>query len=305
MALLLAVIVAMPARADNLTTVRTSNLPAVSGAVTSLLTVDGKLIAVTAAGSLLLGADRGAWSPLDWTAGAAGTTAVREHDTVLVRDGSVTKLAWQDGQLAATPLAPLPAVLTGTRAAAVGDTLYVAGLDAARNLQLLSLAPGQASWQTVAAFVGASAMPTSLSAQNSTLLVTLATAAGRPERLLRWRSKDGWKEAAALPGIVIDGAVRTTGQAHVLYLLHPAGAVAAPQLWSYHTITDSWARQAAPAAGVPGAATGWGNGLLWAQPGASGQTGFAFTELVSGQRLLKTLDWIIIVAYLAGMLGIG
>lgn len=309
LALLLALATwAFPARADNLTTVRTSTLPAMDGKVEHLLTVDGKLIAVTAAGSQLLGEERRAWTPLDWHAASGATNvaaAVREHDTVLVQDGMVSKLAWNGKQLAATTLAPLPMLLTGVRAAAVGETVYVAGLDAARNLQLLSLSPDQNSWKTVTAFTGASAAPTSLSAQNSTLLVSLAALDGKPERLLRWRAKGGWTELAAMPGIVIDGAVRTTGQAHVLYLLHPVGLLAAPQLWSYHTITNSWARQAAPAAGVPGAATGWGNGLLWAQAGADGKTSFAFSELVSGQRLLKTLDWLIIVAYLAGMLGIG
>ncbi|MDB5962276.1 MAG: sodium symporter family protein [Massilia sp.] len=303
-----------PARADNLTTVRTSTLPALNGPVTQLFAVDGKLIAVTAAGSQVLNGERSAWTPLEWKPGAAGaaaTVAVREHDAVLVQNNEVSKLTWQGMQLAATRMAPLPLPLNGARAAAVGDTVYVAGLDSARQLQLLSLAPGEPAWKTVAAFTGASGVPTSLSAQNSTLLVSLASADGQAERLLRWRAKDGWKELANMPGIVIDGAVRSTGQAHVLYLLHPPGQAeksAPPQLWSYHTITNSWARQAAPAAGVPGAATGWGNGLLWAQPAANdqaGQTSFVFSELVSGQRLLRTLDWIIIVAYLAGMLGIG
>ena len=297
-----------PVRADNLTTVRTSTLPALNGPVTSVFAVDGKLVAVSAAGSWRLADDRSGWAPLAWKGAATSAAAVREHDTILVQDGAVSRLSWQGGQLVATPLAKLPAALTGVRAAAVGDVVYVAGQDAWGQLQLLSLAPAAGSWTTVAAFTGRSGVPTSLSAQNSTLLITLASGAGnagQAERMLRWRAKDGWLELPALPGVVIDGAVRTTGQAHVLYLLHPVGVLGAPQLWSYHTITNAWARQAAPAAGVPGAATGWGNGLLWAQPAANGQTSFAFSELVSGQRLLKTLDWFIIVAYLAGMLGIG
>lgn len=300
-----------PVRADNLTTVRTSTLPALNGPVTSLFAVDGKLVAVTAGGSWRLADDRSGWAPLAWKGAASSAAAVREHDTILVQDGAVSRLSWQGGQLVTTALAKLPSALTGVRAAAVGDVVYVAGQDAWGQLQLLSLAPAARAWTTVAAFTGRSGVPTSLSAQNSTLLITLASGAGnagnagQAERMLRWRAKDGWLELPALPGVVIDGAVRTTGQAHVLYLLHPVGVLGAPQLWSYHTITNAWARQAAPAAGVPGAATGWGNGLLWAQPAANGQTSFAFSELVSGQRLLKTLDWFIIVAYLAGMLGIG
>jgi SSS family solute:Na+ symporter len=105
--------------------------------------------------------------------------------------------------------------------------------------------------------------------------------------------------------------VRATGQAHVLYLLRPV-AGGAPELWSYHTITQAWARQGQPgasgageAAGTASAATGWGNGLLWARPMAGAGTDFGFLELTTDRRLLKTLDWLIIVVYLAGMLGIG
>jgi len=291
-----------PAHAENLATVRTSTLPAVNAPVLRLLTVEDQLIAVTPTGSQVLDRKNASWRPLAWQGSRSGALAVRAHDTLLVEQGQASKLSWQGGQLVSAPLPPLPVALTKVHAAASGDTLYVAGLDGGGKLQLLSLAPASANWTTVAAFPGASAAPTSLSAQNTSLLLTVQEAGGQA-RLLRWRARDGWTTRAPPPGSVIDGAVRATGQAHVLYLLQPGAG--APQLWSYHTITNAWARQAAPAAGIPGAATGWGNGLLWAQSGANGQTSLAFSELVSGQRLLKTLDWIIIVAYLAGMLGIG
>ncbi|RLM50719.1 sodium:solute symporter, partial [Halobellus sp. Atlit-31R] len=114
----------------------------------------------------------------------------------------------------------------------------------------------------------------------------------------------GWRTAARAAGRVIDGGVRATGQAHLLYLLQtPAGA----ELWTYHTITDTWARQGA-ANTAPGMAVvqaaGWGAGLVWAAA-ADGKTVLATGVLEAEHRLLRPLDWFMIVAYLAGMLGIG
>ena len=99
LALLLALSIwALPAHADNLTTVRTSTLPALAGPVTSVFAVDGKLIATTGAGSEVLNAERTAWTAfdskaagIDLPASSYRTIAVREHDSVLVQDGVVSK----------------------------------------------------------------------------------------------------------------------------------------------------------------------------------------------------------------------
>lgn len=312
-----------PAHAENLVTVRAGALPALPGseAVSRVLAVDGRVLALAGPGAWLLNADRGGWSALEWKPAARiAATAAREHDTILLlesgRGGTVdriARLALAGAQVSAAPLKALPAPLAWARGALVGDQLYVAGNDAGGTLQLLSLdlKDAGANWISLPAWTGAGGQPTSMAAQNSTVLVTVATPDGKGERLLRWKAKDGWKELAPLAGKVAAGAVRATGQAHVLYLLRPP-AGGAPQLWSYHTITGAWARQgelgasgATAATGTLSAATGWGNGLLWASPAAGGKTGFAYTELVTDKRLLKTLDWFIIVAYLAGMLGIG
>lgn len=306
-----------PAHAGNLVAVRTGSLPALPGSapLARVMALDGRVLALTEGASWLLAADRSGWAALDWKpAGPIAASVARASDTIiLLADGSAARLALDGARLRADPLAPLPLRLASLQAAALGDLVYVSGTGAGGALHLLSLDLKQGGgWKSVPGWTGAHGRPTSMAAQNSTLLLTVAAAAdGGADRLLRWRARDGWREQAPLAGTVLDGAVRATGQAHVLYLLRPLGG-AAPQLWSYHTITASWARQgqlgasgATAATGTLGAATGWGNGLLWASPAAGGGTAFEFTELVTDKRLLKTLDWFIIVVYLAGMLGIG
>lgn len=321
---LCALLALSPAYADALTSVRTGTLPGLPGAaVTRLLTVDARLLAQTDKATWLLSADRARWSPTSWDVpGQVVGTAAHERDTIVLLDtngngdaDSVARVSLTGAALKTALLQVLPQRLAGAHVTLVGDLLYVAGNNPAGALVLLTLdlAKTGAGWQTVSAWPGAGGALTSLAAQNSTLLFTLKNTAGLGDRLLRWKAKDGWQERPALSGAVLDGGVRATGQAHVLYLLRAPGA-SAPELWSYHTITQAWARQgadgtsgASAATGTLSPATGWGNGLLWARPGAAAgsPTDFAYTELVTDQRLLKTFDWFIIVAYLAGMLGIG
>jgi SSS family transporter len=81
---------------------------------------------------------------------------------------------------------------------------------------------------------------------------------------------------------------------------------ASPVLATFHAITGAWAKQAPIDAPGAVAATAWGNGLLWARGGSSGgETAFGYAELESGKLLLKWLDWIVIVVYLATMVGMG
>jgi SSS family solute:Na+ symporter len=324
-AALLALLTAMlaPVHAENLVTVRTASLPALPGseAVSRVLVADGRLLALAGANAWLLDADRASWRVLAWQPAATiVATAVSGPDTILLLASpgtelaaGVARLSLAGQQVSLAPLPALPAPLGAARAAVLADQLYVAGNDPAGALQLLSLDLKQAAgaWKTVPGWGGATGRPTSMAAQNSSLLLTLAAPDGQGERMLRWKAKLGWNELAPLAGQIAAGAVKPTGQAHVLYLLRPL-AGGAPQLWSYHTITATWARQGAigasgatAATGAVSAATGWGNGLLWATPAATGQAGFAYTELSTERRLLKVLDWFIIVVYLAGMLGIG
>jgi SSS family transporter len=297
------------ARASNLVAVHAGALPALEGQApaASLLSVDGRLLAIGGRSAFMLNPGRDGWQELAWTGPAIVASSAGEHDTYVLggdRAGAaleVLRLNLRDGALAADRLPALPFVLEHARLALLGDQLYVAGNDRSGAARLLALERKAAGgkWQAALPWPGEQGEVTSLVGQNARLLVTLRGAAGRADRMLAWKDKEGWRELAAPAGQVIGGAVRATGQAHVLYLLRPAGG-STPELWSYHTITASWAKQGAAAGAGAGPAAGWGNGVAWSNGAA-----FSYLELATDKRLLKPVDWIVIVAYLAGMLGIG
>jgi len=78
-------------------------------------------------------------------------------------------------------------------------------------------------------------------------------------------------------------------------------------LMTFQTITSAWATLpgAAPAGVI--AVGAWTNGMFWAQHSADGRhADFGYASVQSSKPLLlRWLDWIVIVAYLAGMIGIG
>ncbi|WP_395403261.1 sodium/solute symporter [Pseudoduganella sp. UC29_106] len=307
------------ALADNLATVRKVELPPLPQPATQLLPVAGRLLALTGSGSWLLDEDRKAWRPADLRAPQARSYAAGAHYTWLLsgpNESTVAaqRLALQGAAIESRPLPPLPEPLHQAYAAVLADKLYVAGYNAASEPRMLALdtvAPG-ASWETLPPWAGRGFGISSLVAQNSSVLLTLRGAEGQADRLLRWTARGGWTDMKPVGGRVLAGAARATGQAHVLYLAYPVVAAGEqpglPQLHTYHTITGSWAVAPVPEAEAGQGAefgAGWGNGLLRAYTGADGKQQLAYTEIVSGKRLLKTFDWIVIVAYLAGMLGIG
>jgi len=304
------------ALADNLASTRKVVLPSLPQPATHFLAVNGRLLALNDAGSWLLSDDRKTWNAsafrapqaLSFAAGAAQTWLLTGAGGVAV---NAERLTLRGETIDSAALPALPEPLSQAFAAAMGDKLYVAGYSAKNEPRLLALdtAAAGAAWESLPAWNGQGAALTSLAAQNSSLLLTLRGGAGQGDRLLRWTARNGWAEMKPVGGHVLPGAARATGQAHVLYLADAAsGDGGVPQMHTYHTITGSWAVAPLPeasAAAGPELAAGWGNGLLRAYPAADGSQQLAYTEIVSGKRLLKTFDWIVIVAYLAGMLGIG
>ncbi|MGZ3184940.1 MAG: sodium:solute symporter [Telluria sp.] len=286
---------------DNLVTVQVKSVTGPPGGMQELLAVDGRAVALNGREAQVFDAEHGQWQPAGGTDIDVAASAQREHDTIVAgADGRVARLALHRGGLEASPLPALPAGLRAPQLAALGDTLYVAATGPDQSFQLFALALDQprAAWQPMAHPAAQAAAVTSLAAQNAALVATLRSAAG--DRVLRWRAKDkAWAELPPLPGSVIAGAVKATGQAHVLYLLRPLDG-GAPQLWSFHTITGAWAHQHAQLPRELGAITGLNNGMLWDSAGQ-----LQSLQLVTGKRLLKWVDWVVIIGYLAGMLGIG
>ncbi|TFW16573.1 sodium:solute symporter [Massilia arenosa] len=299
-------------QAENLATVLSTAAAPLPQKDAKLLTVDGRVLAVSpqAGGAALLSEDRKSWTDAQWRPDMSiATSATREHDTVIVGGtpgtgaAQTVELVRMNGSHpATTPLPALPDALRSARAAILADKLYVTGLGQGDDVQIYVLAladSAKARWEPFPHPARLAPAITSMAAQNSALLITLKDPNGGGDHLLRWRAKDGWTDLPQLAGTVADGAVKATGQAHVLYLLKTASAT--PQLWTYHTITGSWAKQAASVQGDVASGTGVTNGLVWAD--SSGATGSL--QIQSGKRLLKAFDWFVIVAYLVGMLGIG
>jgi len=308
--------VAIPSFAESLSTVKTTALPSLTakGALTGLVALDGRAVAITTEGAWVLAANQKQWLHAAWNpstageavlgvagngvrafllSGAAGTAAVT----------TVHSLVLQDKQIATKSLPVLPSALLHARAAVTADTVYVAGIDASGKSKLFSITPAasDAKWQAYAGWSG-DAVPTSLAAQTSAVFVTLQDTDG--EHILRWSNDEGWQDRGAVPGKVLPGSARASGQAHVIYLV--AAGNAAPQMMTFQTITGSWATL--PDSEVAGAvaAAALDNGVLSARPAADG-TGIAFssTQIESSKLLLRWLDWIVIAVYLVAMLGIG
>ena len=296
--------------AESISSVKTGTLPALNAdaPVVGVVAIDTRLAAITAGGAWLLDDGAAAWRPSSWKsadtiAGVFGDSrrAFALSDTPVDR---VESIAFQGDALTVRTLPTLPVALANARAAIQGDLLSVAGVDAAGASHLLQigLAAESPQWSTQPGWPG-DAAPSSLVAQANGVLVTLPNGdAG--EHLWRWSAEQGWAERAAVPGHVIAGSARAIGQAHALYLVQGANAGEAARLMAFHAITDSWATLGAPDAGGASFVAAWKNGVAWARPDGN-RVDFGFAEIESGKLLLKWLDWIVIVVYLATMVGMG
>ena len=304
------------ARAESLATMRAASLPPLQTAAPLLgvAVLDAEALALSGTEAWHLDADHRAWKRLDWQLPA--NTAVMSlasngHEAYVLLGSAATHVVDRVAQLKieadALRLRELPVLPQALRDAhaAIGTTLFVAGMDEHDAAQLVRLdrdASG-AHWQTLPGWPG-TGKASSLAVQTAGVYVTIPSTDGRSERLWRWTAEEGWHDAVAVPGKIAPDSARAIGQAHVLYLVRVAEDAPA-QLLSYHTITGSWATL--PDAGVGQAqhAVAWGNGVLWATNAHDGRIEFGSAEIESGKALLKWLDWLVIVVYLAGMIGIG
>lgn len=88
----------------------------------------------------------------------------------------------------------------------------------------------------------------------------------------------------------------------MLYLLKPFAGSTASRLATFHTITRAWTDIPGSTAALSPRVTAWGDGLVGWDAGASA---LRTTSITGGTYLLKWLDWLVIVVYLAAMVGIG
>ena len=329
-----------PALAANLVIVRSGNLPAVPApeALTALVSLEGRPVAFSASQAWVLSADDTSWAATPWPAELRVLNAVGHGKKAVLLLGKagqvdgVAQLSLADDKLVTKVLPPLPGPLRQARAAMLGDSLFVVGLDANAGAAVwrMELRSAEPAWRAQAGWPGGGP-PTSLVAQTKALYLTVAGVAGGGDALYRWSADQAWTTRPSLPGQLLDGAARATGQAHVLYMLRPLAGVAtaavlmsaprptttssAPRggmskvaephlLMSFHTITGSWAHQSDLPVSAAGAVAAWKDGLMWA-PSSATPAALQFAQIESSKLLLKWLDWIVIVVYLVSMLGIG
>ena len=285
------------AAADQVVSVRTEALPALSAdePIQSLVNVDGRLLATGAGKGWLLAADGSAWGAARPLPAGGALLGGALPDEV----SQLTRLRLSGDTLAGEALPPLPQALRQAQAATLSDTVYIAGLAADGQPRLYKLAPDKAgpAWQPLEAWPQGGA-PLALAGQTHALFLTLA------DRQLRWSADKGWTPMTAPVAPVMAGAARPIGQAHVLYLAGVPGQ--ARQLISFHTITGSWAVMRSDLPGDARLPATWKTGLAWLQgSGERGEQQLASAEVEAGKLLLRWLDWLVIVVYLVSMLGMG
>ncbi|WP_368564342.1 sodium:solute symporter [Pseudoxanthomonas sp. UTMC 1351] len=306
-----------PAAAQNLSSVRTGTLPALETdtPLTSLANVDGVPVAVTPTQVWLL-ADK-SWRPASWqrqqkNETIKGISGDGQRAYLLLGSGvdgavkSISRVQVERGSLKTTDLPALPSPLAQVRMTTLGEATYLSGRNPEGRAQLFRLDTGPSgnAWAAVAGWPSGGAAST-LVAQKGSLFVTVPDSTVQGERLWRWSADGGWQSQPPVTGRVMPGSARSVGQAHVLYLVERAPN-AAPALMTFHSITSAWAAMPDAQAANATVAAAWGNGLLWAVPGGNpSQMEFRYAELESGKYLLKWLDWVVIVLYLAAMVGIG
>lgn len=301
-------VLAPPLHAESLTPLRVAGLPALTTAqpLLGMAVIDGRTVAVASGQAWRLDDARKQWTALAWP-------AATPNEVSLIQDGTRAYLLWSDqgrtnlaelhlrsDRLEATGWPALPASATNPHGAVSADALFVAGIgtDGKPRVWRANPADPHAGWSDVPAWPG-NAPALSLVAQGSNLFVAVPHEG--KQQLLRWSATKGWTEATLVPGTLLPAAPRALGQAHLLYLVDTPQGV---RPMTFHSITGSWATLpgATPAADVVMAASP--DGFTWAQRDGGGYAVRA-AQLQSGKLLLKWLDWIVILVYLAAMFGIG
>ncbi|MDP1581702.1 MAG: sodium:solute symporter [Candidatus Didemnitutus sp.] len=307
----------LPLCAENLVPVRTAAMGELTGPVSEwhLTVLAGRPVALCPVSAAAFDESRKEWTPLERGNPSEPVLAVVQDGIgailILGRMGDqatlrVERLTLDGNRLVTRALAPLPMELSSVQGAVRAGRLFVAGLgaDGAGKLFSLNLAAPATGWTPHADWPGDTHGATSLVAQDQALFLTVRGAEDDGDSLLRWTLETGWTAKPSLSGRVVGGTARPIGQGHILYLLHGPPAGTGMRLVSFHTITGSSAVLKELGAQVAGAGTGWKNGVLWTETKA-GASVVVFAELVPSQRLIGSVDWMVITIYLAGMIGIG
>jgi len=305
--LLLCLLTSGMAQAEALTPLRGSALPSLPmvGTVHGFATVDGRLVAVVDDSAWVLDEGQGSWRSLPWSAGVAPKALSAlfgdaSRGYILLGDDasaatSVARLSLDTTGLVLKPLPPFPGSIVGARAASTDSAVYVAGVENGAST-LLRIEPGavQPSWAKLADLPPGAA-PSTLVVQGAGVFVTVGNT------VWRWLPDGGWSERATAPAPILPGMARPMGQANVAYLV---GDATAARAMTFQVVTRAWAvLPGVQFARVTSAAT-WRDGFVWSSTDGA-KTMVASAQVQSSKLLLRWLDWLVIVVYLGGMIGIG
>lgn len=316
---LLLLVATAPLHAKSLAPVHSGKLPMLdsSAQVEALGIVDGQPIVLLEGQAWRLDQAHKTWARLRWNPEVPGAASLIDGGAqawlMTFAPGTqtvsgVARLSLHDNLLSAQPIAPLPVPVSDAFGAWLNDTLFVAGIGTGGMPRLLQIQTGaeQPQWSTAEGWPGGGA-PTSLVAQSSSVLVTVPGATGKVERLMRWTADAGWTSAGDVPGCVLPGSGHALGQANAVYLVHECGRDDGPaRVMTFQTITSAWATLPGAAPSEVLATGSWADGMSWAQRNADDpRIGFGYASVQPTKLLLKWLDWVVILVYLAAMVGIG
>jgi SSS family transporter len=299
-----------PTRAENLVSLDIASLPSAPESITQLASVGDTLVAWGASGTWRLDQGQQSWRRLhesgtDSVVGIAGDGQVAYGLAGSRETGAVERIeqfSLSDQSQPAVP--PLPEPLFSAHAAVAGSKVWLFGLDAnrARRFLEIDLAAVSPSWITQEAWPSDADEITSAVEQINALFITVRGADAQPDRILQWKAGEGWKDRGMAPAALVAGSASALGQAHVLYISRATPGTVV----SFHTITGSWATLAeASNAAQARATTGWKNGLVWLRASDDGTGQLSSAQVRSTNLLLQPLDWLMIIAYLVSMIGMG
>lgn len=303
------------ARGQALTPLAAKSLPPMRESI-ALVALGSDLVAVHADGSASrLAPDADAWQPanlagvypLQGIAGAFGNgkraflwrTAAESPAAV----SGLETLALEGGTLQRDPLPPLPTALLDAQGTVRENIVHVTGRDAATQavrLWRIDTTEDPPRWSDVAPWP-VNIAATGLIAQN-TGLVAVVPGDGK-EAVWRWAADTGWIARSEIPGRILPGSGQAIGQAHVIFLVQAADGTHSNMTWQ--SITNAWAPLPGADVVEPHAALAWPEGMAWTSRQPDGSLSVTTAQVQARKLLLTWLDWVVIVVYLASMIGIG
>ena len=307
----LAALLALPAlrvHAEALTPLLAHPLPDTREAVAMAALGDTAIALHTDGSAAVLPAGESEWKPLAWSepvAEIAGAFGNGQRAYLLRRAAGgdavtgIERLTVEGERAVRDPLPALPAPLQEVQGAVRDDAVYVAGreTDGTPRIWRFDALSDPPRW--IAHEWPALAAPIALVVQSNALVAV--TNEGAADTVWRWTAEQGWIARGEAPGRVQPGSGQALGQAHVLFLVERDG-VTTPMTWQ--TITNAWAELPGTTIAAGSLPLPWPEGLAWTST-HEGRTTVTTAQVQARKLLLTWLDWVVIVIYLASMIGIG